>query len=593
MTVQTISNMMSSLCFGSKEANPNIICYADQFLLGLNKFEGLFTQSEIAAQPQSTTSPEDEDTRGMNQMKLTMIPILHQLGEKVNIYVGSDSLEKTLLSSKSVGNVGSPVTGRTLYRLARDVLCNCKKLQALVTASNSPYKDGSFPSGANWDDYILWCLTAMNGEDHEQGGGGSSTTAGGVLSPSEQAMSPEEEEESYRNHDDIVGAADVVGADLKSTATTNKYVFKGFLSWCLWGHIPFDNGRSSNHFKSLLFTDMKAGTKVESGSVLSRKALKEAAKAAAAAAAAAVPEGELLNGVILDNRRGVKRQKKTGDLVGGGQQRGRDSIVFDDADSVTLTTLDTSNDALIRQALQYLDSESLEKARQKQSLMDVQNVRDDMRALSGRILSLTRRLNNAAKGSKEEEELTERIDRTEDDLHEREDYLRYLQKKESDRQKEVIATRAQEQLRASSMRDSSSGAPALLLDPLTRTTTPVRGGGGGRRGHVDDMMIFIDDDNCNRVIEFPTPPYARSPAEALLAVAAAPSLVCIDCKIIPTTHTCRRCKQFVCDLCCSTKRDLEMIWWCADCFDAESLTNQRIIRDGMYQSDGDDNETDN
>ena len=29
----------------------------------------------------------------------------------------------------------------------------------LVTASGSPYRDGTFPSGTNWDDYILCVLS--------------------------------------------------------------------------------------------------------------------------------------------------------------------------------------------------------------------------------------------------------------------------------------------------------------------------------------------------------------------------------------------------------------------------------------------------
>ncbi|KAI2500155.1 hypothetical protein MHU86_14299 [Fragilaria crotonensis] len=92
-----------------------------------------------------------------------MILILHQMGQETNIFVGKGSIEKSLLMSKSVGRASSisNVTGRTLLRAAKDVLCNCKKLTAIVTASNSPYKDGNFPSGTNWDDYIYWCLAAM------------------------------------------------------------------------------------------------------------------------------------------------------------------------------------------------------------------------------------------------------------------------------------------------------------------------------------------------------------------------------------------------------------------------------------------------
>ncbi|KAI2505022.1 hypothetical protein MHU86_9378 [Fragilaria crotonensis] len=68
------------------------------------------------------------------------------------------------------------------------------------------------------------------------------------------------------------------------------------------------------------------------------------------------------------------------------------------------------------------------------------------------------------------------------------------------------------------------------------------------------------------------------PAQSLLAL-------CIECKQTPSTHKCRRCKQFVCDPCCYEKRGLELIWWCATCFDDESLTNQQQIREGKYESD--------
>jgi hypothetical protein len=36
--------------------------------------------------------------------------------------------------------------------------------------------------------------------------------------------------------------------------------------------------------------------------------------------------------------------------------------------------------------------------------------------------------------------------------------------------------------------------------------------------------------------------------------------LCIECKQTPSTHKCRRCKQFVCNPCCLQKRGLELIW---------------------------------
>jgi hypothetical protein len=92
----------------------------------------------------------------MPEMLLTMIPILHQMGQETSAFVGKGSIEKLLLMNKSVGQAssGSNVTGRTLLRAAKDVLCNCKKLTAIVTAPNSHYQDGNIPSETNWDDYI-------------------------------------------------------------------------------------------------------------------------------------------------------------------------------------------------------------------------------------------------------------------------------------------------------------------------------------------------------------------------------------------------------------------------------------------------------
>jgi hypothetical protein len=54
------------------------------------------------------------------------------------------------------------------------------------------------------------------------------------------------------------------------------------------------------------------------------------------------------------------------------------------------------------------------------------------------------------------------------------------------------------------------------------------------------------------------------------------SFICmIDCKKNPSTHKCRKCHQFVCDISRSEKRGLEMIWWCETCFENESLSNQK------------------
>lgn len=67
------------------------------------------------------------------------------------------------------------------------------------------------------------------------------------------------------------------------------------------------------------------------------------------------------------------------------------------------------------------------------------------------------------------------------------------------------------------------------------------------------------------------------------------SVLCDECGAIPTQCKCRKCKErYVCDICCSTKRGLELAWWCATCFGNESVVaSQELIRSGDYDSDTD------
>ena len=58
--------------------------------------------------------------------------------------------------------------------------------------------------------------------------------------------------------------------------------------------------------------------------------------------------------------------------------------------------------------------------------------------------------------------------------------------------------------------------------------------------------------------------------------------LCIECNEMPSQHKCRKCKEYVCNACCSSKRELEMVWWCGKCFDEESLSTQNEIRKGGY-----------
>jgi hypothetical protein len=168
MTEVTMEQLMTKLCFGDGN-DDDIICYVDQFLYGVNRFQGLFVSSS-GVLPSSSAVDVPAGTSTVDAaVELSIPPMLHRQG-KMHIFVGKGSIEKALLRKKAPANE-TPISGRTLLRLAKEVLCNCKKLQALVTANNSPYKDSeSGPSGSNWEDYIQWCLQAMcKAESNEVG----------------------------------------------------------------------------------------------------------------------------------------------------------------------------------------------------------------------------------------------------------------------------------------------------------------------------------------------------------------------------------------------------------------------------------------
>ena len=55
------------------------------------------------------------------------------------------------------------ITGDTLFWHAKDAEANCKKALALCLGETSPYNtfDGTFLSGINYEDYLLWIRKEM------------------------------------------------------------------------------------------------------------------------------------------------------------------------------------------------------------------------------------------------------------------------------------------------------------------------------------------------------------------------------------------------------------------------------------------------
>ena len=265
MTETVMEHLMAKLCFGEKNGDPDVMCYEDQFLGGLNKFQGLFT--------------DDVDSRASNGATvLTMLSSLHRQSS-INIYVGEGSIEKGLLARKSLLNATATISGRTLLRLAKEVLCNCKKMMALVMARDLPYKDGCFPSGTNWDDYAKWCLIAFH--KSEISGGVYRADSASTMTSSTICTSNDRQQKDPAVPVDA-GQHDVLASTLAENeggraserlnldgdeqveftdggAVPVGYYFKGFLAWSLWGLIPVVES-STTTMKSTLFGDTKVDT---------------------------------------------------------------------------------------------------------------------------------------------------------------------------------------------------------------------------------------------------------------------------------------------------------------------------------------------
>lgn len=108
---------------------------------------------------------------------------------------------------------------------------------------------------------------------------------------------------------------------------------------------------------------------------------------------------------------------------------------------------------------------------------------------------------------------------------------------------------------------------------------------------VDDERPNNEEENdvsteppTSIVVAFQSPTgVAQSPVETPPTTQQL-TLVCVECSV-NTTHKCHKCNRYVCTICCSEKRNLEMSWWCQECFDAESFDKQQKIRAGYYDSD--------
>ena len=343
-----IEDVLSSIYYGDDKngaLDPDMITYVDQFMLGLKKFKGLYTRSLQAG------------SNGASGEVLLSIPEFLHRHKNFLVFVGSGSIEKAILSQKSVALSSEKVSGRTLVRMSKTVVCNCKKMMAIVKAKGSPYRDGEFPSGTNWEDYILWCLVAMGKECDREDAAKIDSVAKkanglcGLVGIEDEEGQSEGVLLTNLSSDSLLSSG-----DRESNNYADATFFKcgvGFLAWALWGFIPIHD---SAGMQSDVFGDAKINASVgrrTTSRAQMRKLLMDQ------------------NAATLDNRR--RRKRRAADDENQQQSNNQQP-----ADPAPLPRSSVDAKAILAKTLMYLNADSLKRERQRNAQMIIRNIRDKL-----------------------------------------------------------------------------------------------------------------------------------------------------------------------------------------------------------------------
>jgi hypothetical protein len=317
-----------------------------------------------------------------------------------------------------------------------------------------------------------------------------------------------------------------------------NYFFKGFLAWCLWGHLPIENDGT---MKSLLFTEAKVPTSF-GRKTASRQSSKQ------------YQIKQHQDGETLMGRRGTKRS------------------VSESESTMTSSPSEDNNKQqqnAILQQMHRFNAEYIERELQKRSALQVAIVRDKISALTRKSDRATEKLFRMKKGSAADElnTVVENLDREIENL---ETELRNLQEREIQRRDKVMMMTGQHVMVEENVHHCLEDDDVVEINILSKKTPD--------KNTPDKNTPAVIN---NRDGEYPLDVVLKDPPQEQPS-----GNICVECSATPSIHKCRRCRRFVCTLCCSEKRHLDMIWWCGDCFENESITNQQQIRDGKYESDG-------
>jgi hypothetical protein len=302
-------------------------------------------------------------------------------------------------------------------------------MMGLAAASGSPYRDGTYPSGANWDDYIQWCLVAMLYECNREAkakqqhvsiatteSAATTTTivtgetACAVATNTTTLTGSAAATTTLINNDGRYG----VVMELHSFPASGSF-FKagvGFLAWALWGHIPLHDGEQ---MLSHLFSNVKAKTSFGRGTS-TRSAMRKALIAATAA--------------HVDNRQGKKRQHD------------QHATTTDTNSTAAVPSVLVEDLELLNKTLQHLSAKSMEKEEKQEHHMCVRLVRDKLAARRRRSDVLLQQLTLLSKYKKRPDAtLFDKMESNEEEIEKLEHELANLQERECQRHPEMMEKR--------------------------------------------------------------------------------------------------------------------------------------------------------
>ena len=199
---------------------------------------------------------EDLDTA-----ELLIIPAELHCMKNTRVYVGKSCVDMALLTRKNLSNY-TDVKDLTLFRHAKEVEANCKKALVICLGENRSYKNGTFPSGKNWYDYIQWVQLQMNGE-------GDDDCINDVHDDNADSDVDGEEADTETDTSNAVEFDDE--QQLQENSTKSDLYFRGFFSFALWGFIPPEGG---DVFKSSLI-GLVIDKETNIASDMSRSSVKE------------------------------------------------------------------------------------------------------------------------------------------------------------------------------------------------------------------------------------------------------------------------------------------------------------------------------